>query len=282
MLAIETNHLARSFGETQAVAGLNLAIEPGEIFGFLGANGAGKTTTIKMLTGQIRPTGGEVYVMGQPVPGSHSSLARLIGVVFEIPNLYPRLSVRQNLHFAAQLYDVPRARIDETLERMSLSDRANDLVEKLSSGMKQKLAIARALLHQPRLLFLDEPTTGLDPAFARGIREDILALKEQGTTVFLTTHYMEEADQLCDRVAFIDEGRVVLQDSPSNLKRDFGKPQALVERKDGTVALLSLLDAAERSRLAAWLEADDVRSIHTQEASLEDVFVRVVGKRIQA
>ena len=281
MLAIETRKLSRSFGDVRAVADLDLAIEQGEIFGFLGSNGAGKTTTIKMLTGQLRASSGVAAVMGQAVNGKSAGLARQIGVVFEYPNLYPRLSARQNLGFAAELYDVPRARIDALLLEMGLTERADDQVSDFSTGMKQKLSIARALLHRPRVLFLDEPTSGLDPSFARGIRERVLALKDAGTTVFLTTHYMEEAEQLCDRVAFIDAGRVVLQDSPANLKRSYGKPQVRVELKDGQTALLSLEAEDDRRQLATWVEQDALLTIHSQEATLEDVFVDVVGRGIE-
>ena len=190
MLAIQTKKLSRTFNTVRAVVELDLASEQGEVFGLMGSNGAGKTTTIKMLTGQLQPTAGVAKVMGHLVSGKSSALAMLVGVVFEFANVYPRLSARQNLAFAAQLYDVPSQRIDELLERMSLSDRAMEPVAVLSAGMKQKLAIARALLHRPRILFLDEPTSGLDPSFARGIRAEIKSLKQSGTTVFLTTHYM--------------------------------------------------------------------------------------------
>ena len=282
MLAIETQKLSRTFNTVRAVVELDLAIEQGEVFGFLGSNGAGKTTTIKMLTGQLRPTAGVAKVMGQAILDKSSTLGMLVGVVFEFANLYPRLSVRQNLTFAAQLYDVPSQRIDELLERMSLSDRAMEPVEVLSTGMKQKLSIARALLHRPRVLFLDEPTSGLDPSFARGIRDEIRSLKEEGTTVFLTTHYMEEAEQLCDRVAFIEQGRVFLQDSPTSLKRSFGKSLVRIKLKDGRAATLSLEDEADRRQLADWVTEGLLATVHSQEATLEDIFIEVVGKRIGA
>jgi len=279
LLAIETVKLSRTFDNVSAVAELDLAVEQGEVFGFLGSNGAGKTTTIRMLTGQLQPTAGVAKVMGRVVVDKSTALAMLAGVVFELANLYPRLSARQNLAFAAELYDVPSQRIDELLEWMSLSDRAMDPVEVLSTGMKQKLCIARALLHRPRVLFLDEPTSGLDPSFARGIRDEIRTLKEEGTTVFLTTHYMEEAEELCDRVAFIERGRVLLEDSPASLKRNFGKSLVRIELKDGRAATLSLEDEADRLQLADWVTKGLLVTVHSQEASLEDIFVEVVGKR---
>lgn len=282
MLVIETQKLSRSFGELHAVQELDLAIEEGEIFGFLGSNGAGKTTTISMLTGQLRPSAGAARVMGQDVSVDSKALSHMIGVVFEFPNLYLRLTAYQNLYFAAQLYDVPSARIDELLERMGLTDRAHDRVNEFSTGMRQKLLIARALVHQPCVLFLDEPTSGLDPSFARGIRELVKSLREDGTTVFLTTHYMEEAEQLCDRVAFIEQGEIVRQGAPKELTRAFGKPLIKVELKDGNVATLSLEIEEDRRQLAVWSEANALLSIHSQEPSLEDVFVEVVGKPIEA
>lgn len=282
MLALETQKLSKSFGELRAVQELNLAIEEGEIFGFLGSNGAGKTTTISMLTGQLRPSAGSAWIMGQGVSVNSKALSHLIGVVFEFPNLYLRLTAYQNLYFAAQLYDVPSARIDELLERMGLTDRARDSVDEFSTGMKQKLLIARALLHQPRVLFLDEPTSGLDPTFARGIRELVKSLKEDGTTVFLTTHYMDEAEQLCDRVAFIEQGAIVRQGAPKELKREFGKPLIKVELKDGKTTTLSMERDEDRRQLAVWSEANALLSVHSQEARLEDVFVEIVGKPIEA
>lgn len=281
MLAIETHKLSKSYGELLAAHELDLAIEQGEIFGFLGSNGAGKTTTISMLTGQLRPTSGRATVMGQVVSGNSRRLSQLMGIVFEYPNLYPRLSAWQNLHFAAQLYDVPNERIHELLEQMDLAGRANDRIEHFSTGMKQLLSIARALLHRPAVLFLDEPTSGLDAHFARGIRERMRKLKDDGTTVFLTTHNMEEAEQLCDRVAFIKRGKIVLQDAPANLKRRYGKPLVTVELKDGCIEILSLEDESDKHTLATWSEAGSIATIHSQEASLEDVFVEVVEKEIR-
>jgi ABC-2 type transport system ATP-binding protein len=187
----------------------------------LGPNGAGKTTTIMMLTGQLRPSEGSAKVAGWDVVDQRDLLKPEIGVVFEFQNLYERLSARDNLAFYARIYGVPKLRIDEVLRITGLSDRARDKVKVFSNGMKQRLLIARGLLHQPRILFLDEPTRGLDPGVARDIRNIIAHLSKDGVTVFLTTHYMEEADRLSDRVAILHEGRVAAIGTPEALKNTY-------------------------------------------------------------
>ncbi len=218
MNAIEVEHLTRDFHGLRAVDDISFTVAPGEILGFLGPNGAGKTTTIRMLTGQLRPTAGVARVMGCDVLTQRDALKPHIGVVFEIPNLYERLSARDNLLFTARLYGAPQARVDAVLEQVGLAQRAQERVRQYSSGMKQRLLIARALLHQPRVLFLDEPTRGLDPNVARDIRAFVAGLAREGVTVFLTTHDMEEADRLSDRVAILHRGRIVALDTPTRLK----------------------------------------------------------------
>lgn len=227
MTAIEATNLTRSFNGLCAVDHISFTVEPGEIFGFLGPNGAGKTTTIRMLTGQLRPTDGRAKVMGWDVVEERQELKPQIGVVWEYHNLYVRLSAVDNLLFAARLYGVDRRRIGEVLEFVGLADRAKDRLKEYSNGMKQRLLIARALLHGPRVLFLDEPTRGLDPGVARDIRQLVTELARAGTTIFLTTHYMEEADRLSDRVAILDRGRIVAMDAPGQLKLRHGQNASL-------------------------------------------------------
>lgn len=222
MEAIKVRNLTRDYNSLRAVDGISFSVEPGEIFGFLGPNGAGKTTTIRMLTGQLRPTSGEAQVAGCDVVTERQQLKPQIGVVFEYQNIYERLSARDNLTFSARLYGVHKARVDQILAQVGLAERARDKVKKYSNGMKQRLLIARALLHEPQVLFLDEPTRGLDAHAARGIRAIIADLSKAGVTVFLTTHYMEEADQLCRRVAIVDQGRIVALDTPQHLKAAHG------------------------------------------------------------
>ena len=229
MIAIKARDLTRDYDGLRAVDGISFAVEPGEIFGFLGPNGAGKTTTIRMLTGQLRPTFGKAWVAGCDVVDERQQLKPQIGVVFDCQNIYERLSGRDNLLFTARLYGVKRSRVQKVLEQVGLVERARDKTQKFSNGMKQRLLIARALLHEPRVLFLDEPTRGLDPGVARDIRAIVAGLAKQGVTVFLTTHYMEEADNLSDRVAIIDRGRIVALDTPEQLKADSDQPDASLE-----------------------------------------------------
>ncbi len=219
--AIDVLNLTHQFNETRALDGVSFTVGTGEIFGFLGPNGAGKTTTIRILTGQLRPTSGQARVAGCDVIAQREELMPRIGVVFETQNLYERLSARENLVFSAGLYGVSKHCVDEMLSLVGLSDRANDPLKKFSNGMKQRLLIARALLHSPQVLFLDEPTRGLDPNISREIRSLVAALGQQGVTIFLTTHYMEEAERLCQRVAIIDHGRIVVEGTPVKLKADF-------------------------------------------------------------
>jgi len=225
MKAIEVYNLTRNFDGVRAVDGISFSVDPGEIFGFLGPNGAGKTTTIRMLTGQLLPTSGTAKVAGYDVVTERQKLKPRIGVVFDSQNLYERMSGRENLVFYARLYRIKKSHVDEVLTQVGLSERAGDKVQKYSNGMKQRLLIARSLLHKPEVLFLDEPTRGLDPHIARDIRGIVANLAKGGMTVFLTTHYMEEADQLSQRVAFLDQGRIVALDSPVQLKTDYGKDE---------------------------------------------------------
>jgi ABC-2 type transport system ATP-binding protein len=229
MNTIEVEHLTRDYQDIRAVDQISFSVEPGEVFGFLGPNGAGKTTTIKILTCQLRPSSGKARVMGCDVVTQRQELKPQIGVVFEYQNIYERLSGRDNLMFNARLYGVDKARVQKVIKQVELQDRAKDKVKKYSNGMKQRLLVARALLHEPKVLFLDEPTRGLDPGVAREIRAIITDLAKQGVTIFLTTHYMEEADQLSDRVAIIDQGRIAALDTPEHLKSDYGQNGATLE-----------------------------------------------------
>ena len=223
MKAISTSKLSKNFGELTAVNRITFSVNSGEIFGFLGPNGAGKTTTIQMLTGQLLPTSGQATVAGFDIQSEREQIKPRIGVVFEYQNLYERISARDNLNFMRHLYGVEKSRIDKVLEMVGLNARADEKLKRFSNGMKQRLLIARALLHNPDILFMDEPTVGLDPVIAHDIHHLIAQLAQQGRTIFLTTHYMEEADRLCDRVAIINHGRIIAIGSPAQLKGSSGR-----------------------------------------------------------
>jgi ABC-2 type transport system ATP-binding protein len=288
-LMIEARELRRSFGSKEAVAGITFQTHNGEIFGLLGPNGAGKTTTIRMLTGQIDPSSGSATVAGCDVVTERALLKERIGVVFEEQNLYERLSAHLNLAFCCWLYKLPESRIDEVLELVHLRDRAKDPVRTFSNGMRQRLMIARALLHRPPMLFLDEPSRGLDPISAREVRQVVKQLSQSGTTILLTTHLMEEADLLCDHVAFIVAGRIVANDTPRNLKLSHGQRALAVTLEDsgpgfnGSAPLqemnLSLDSPSDQARLAQWMSDGKVRAVHSREATLEEVFIEVAGVR---
>jgi ABC-2 type transport system ATP-binding protein len=272
-----------------AVDGIDFTVHEGEVFGFLGPNGAGKTTTIRMLTGLTRPSSGRAAVLGLDLAGDIARIKKRIGLVPEVSNLYDELTAFDNLVFAMQLYGVPRterkARATALLERFRLTEKQEVRFAKLSRGMKRALTIAVALAHRPALVFLDEPTTGLDVISARNLRQMIASLREEGVTVFLTTHYLEEAERLCDRIAIIVKGRIVALDSPNGLKS--------AEQQSGCVTLEITLANGENGVETRRVEAQDVKTamqiglaqaggrevlaVSTLRPTLEDVFVKLTG-----
>ena len=285
-LIIEAHDLRRTFGSKIAVAGISFSVRRGEIFGLLGPNGAGKTTTIRMLTGQIEASSGSAIVAGCNIVTEHMQLKERIGVVFEEQNLYERLSARLNLEFSCWLYGLPESRVDEMLDLVRLRDRAKEPVRTFSNGMKQRLVVARALLHHPPILFLDEPSRGLDPISAREVRQIVKQLSQEGTTILLTTHLMDEADQLCHQVAFIVDGQLVANNTPRNLKLAHGERALLVTLEEGqnsncslSEKTLSLDDPLDQQRLSEWIAQGKVRAVHSREATLEEVFIEVAGVR---
>ncbi|HZI60938.1 MAG TPA: ABC transporter ATP-binding protein [Pyrinomonadaceae bacterium] len=280
MKAIEVENLSRAFNGLRAVDNISFSVEAGEIFGFLGHNGAGKTTTIRMLSGQLLPNAGHGRVAGCDIVTEQQRLRPLIGVVSEHQNLYERMSGRENLEFAARLYGQDFQRVNAVLEQVDLLDRAKDKVQNYSNGMKQRLVIARSILHRPQIVFLDEPTRGLDPVVGRELRQLITDMSSQGVTIFLTTHYMEEADQLCDRVAFLSEGRIVALDTPNKLKTAHGSNQVNVTLNNGESLSIALDDPNAGSELQQLVNNGQVRTLHSAEATLEEVFIQLAGRRL--
>jgi ABC-2 type transport system ATP-binding protein len=240
MAAIEVRGLERAFGEVLAVRGIDLEVAEGEIYGFLGPNGAGKTTTVRMLTTLLLPTGGEARVAGYDVVAEARRVRATIGVALQEAALDPLMTGRELIRLQATLQGLPpaagRRRADELLERVGLSDAAERRVGTYSGGMQRRLDLAAALVHGPQVLFLDEPTTGLDPVSRKTIWEEVQDLNDNGTTVFLTTQYLEEADQLADRVAIIDRGQIVARGTPDSLKREVGNPHVEILVGAGAVA----------------------------------------------
>jgi len=309
-IAVRTVGLTKRFGELTAVDHVSFEVRRGEIFGFLGPNGAGKTTTIRMLTTLLRPTEGTAEVWGHDILKERDAVRRSIGIVFQDPSLDDLLTGRENLEFHGRIYGIPKAernrRIKELLELAQLSEKANDLVRTYSGGMRRRLEITRGLMHHPKVLFLDEPTLGLDPQTRRAVWRYIQRMnKDEEVTIFLTTHYMEEADYLCDRIAIIDYGKIVVLDTPEKLKSYIGGEvvhldtseinQKIMEKlseedfvqdirmfregfvltvKNGQRAVPRLIEAA--TQLGVTVEEC---SIH--RPNLEDVFLHYTGRRIR-
>ena len=278
--AISVSNMTKKYGSQEVVKGISFCVEKGEIFGFLGPNGAGKTTSIRMIIGEIPATCGEISIFNNPVPAAINSIKQLIGVVPDYQNLYDRLSVRHNLDFFAKLNNVAETRIDEVLEEVFLTEHQHKACKDLSRGLRQRALIARGLLHRPSVFFLDEPTSALDPHSAMLIRELVNKLRNNGTTVFLTTHYMEEADCLCDRLAIMNRGTIVACGKPEELKKQFGRRSVKVELtgKNGPESReFSIDDDGEKNQMAELLKTCRIIKLHTQEARLEEVFLKVTG-----
>lgn len=303
--AIAVSDLTKCYGKLLAVDHINFTVKKGEIFGFLGPNGAGKTTTINMLTGVTRPTSGTAFISGFDVKHENIRAKKLVGVVPEVSFLYDEMTAWENIIFSAKLHSVPKkkrtALAQELLRLFSLYERRNDQVGTFSGGMKKRLMIATALVHEPELLFLDEPTTGLDVQSARQIRDLIKELNGKGTTVFLTTHYIEEADQLCQRIAIINRGQIITVDTPEELKNtvkteniievSFEYAGDIVEDLKELSRVKTVATAGDKFRLYVEDPAETlasiihfaeknclrITSISTLKPTLEDAFVKLTG-----
>ncbi len=261
-----------------AVADINFEIPKGEIFGFLGPSGAGKSTVQNIMTGLLKLQKGEVSYDGKQVSELGISFFNNIGVSFEHPNVYKRLTGYENLKYFAGLFSVPTIDPLIVLEWVGLRDDASKKAGEYSKGMLQRLTLARALINKPNILFLDEPTSGLDPTTSVKIRDLITGQREKGATVFLTTHNMELADKLCDTVAFLNEGSIAAMDKPGNLKLKYGKKEIVLTYEQNGQTGTKSFRVEEKAELASMLTKTTPVKIHSQEATLEDIFIKVTGR----
>lgn len=283
---IQVENLTFTYAGTNqpAIKDLTFAVQPGEIFGFLGPSGAGKSTTQKILFRLLQGFQGSVKVFERDLREWGYDYYEQVGVSFEMPNHYSKLTGVENLRYFGSLYQGAVMKPEALLEMVGLKDDGEMLVSQYSKGMKNRLSVARSLVNNPRLLFMDEPTAGLDPVNARKIKDLIKAQKDVGRTVFLTTHDMTIADELCDRVAFIFDGQIALIDSPSELKLRYGKPEVRVEfsvNGKNEYQNFSLEGLAENQEFLKTLREKHIRTLHTQEATLENIFIQVTGRRLE-
>jgi ABC-2 type transport system ATP-binding protein len=282
--SIIVENLTYRYGNLLAVDHINFEVAAGEIIGFLGPNGAGKTTAVKMLTGQLRPQEGRAVLLGYDVVKEPQKVKSRIGVCFEQTNLYEQMNALDNLILFARLFDVKDFDGYALLRRVGLAGREKDRVSGYSKGMKQRLMVARSLVNSPSILFLDEPTSGLDPVSSEAIGNIILEERDRGATIFLTTHDMWEADKLCHRVAFMNQGKIAALDTPHNLKQQYGKRSLVAEvaAAGGNLERREIsMDSPDTPRdVEALFSSVKVVTIHSEEATLEDIFIKVTGRRL--
>lgn len=278
MYSICTDQVSKTFGTKKVLSDVSLQVSSGEIFGLLGPSGAGKTTLIKILTGQL-PYEGEARIMEKSCDKLNRSIYGDIGMVMDNSGLYERLSCYDNMILFAKFHDIKKDNVISILNRVGLKD-VKAIAGRLSKGMKQRLILARALLHRPKILFLDEPTSGLDPSTANEIHTLLLEVKKEGTTIFLTTHNMEEAHKLCDHVALLNEGTIVEYGIPDELCRKYNTANSiLILGKDGqTATFLNTPEYADR--IARFFAEDNVAAIHSSEPNLETVFMNLTGREL--
>ena len=269
---IEVQGLKKKFKEQEALAGIDFSIQEGEIFGFLGPSGSGKTTTINILTGQLGADAGIAQVLASSVDDLSVEVLEQIGIVSDTSGFYEKMSLYNNLKAYAMIFGIDMKKVDELLQKVGLYDSRNKIAEKLSTGMKQRMLLVRALINQPKLLFLDEPTSGLDPSTSRTIHDLLLELKAKGTTIFLTTHDMQEATLLCDRLALLHKGKLVEVDSPHEIIQKYNTDKKVrLEYVDLTTKTVAF------EELQGGLDLSNVIGIHSCEPTLEDVFITLTG-----
>lgn len=274
MSMIEVYHLSKRFGDRVALNNVSFTVKRGQIFGFLGPSGSGKTTMIKILTGQLIADEGESIILGQKSPNLASSELEKIGIVSDTSGFYEKMSLYDNLLFYSKFYNISQSRVDDLLKRVGLYESRKIVAEKLSTGMKQRMLLVRALINKPEVLFLDEPTSGLDPVTSQIIHELILELRASGTTIFLTTHNMNEATFLCDYLALLNKGKLVEQGIPSDLIQKYNKDKKIRVTDDNGNQVT--IDFTELEQVVQF-GLENIFSIHSCEPTLEDIFIALTG-----
>lgn len=278
---ISLQHISKKFNENIVLKDVDAILHQGEILGFLGPSGAGKTTTIKILTGQLKPTDGEAFVLGMNCQNIDETIYEKIGIVTDASGVYERMSVYDNLKYFAKILSVPLENIDILLKRVGLYEHKNKLASQLSKGQTQRLILTRAILHTPKVLFLDEPTSGLDPTTALEIHKLLKELRAEGMAIFLTTHNMEEATKLCDYVALLNEGVIVEYGTPQDICLRYNKEKKYRILKSDKEEIVLIHTEENIKKLNQWLIDDEVISIHSCEPTLESVFLEVTGRELQ-
>ena len=272
---IVAKQLTKEFQKYKAIENLNFTVEKGEILGFLGPSGSGKTTTINILTGQLTPSQGETYILGKSSLQLKEDDLSKIGLITENSGFYEKLTLYDNLLFFAKLYNVSTEYVDDLLKRVGLYDHRKTLAEKLSTGMKQRMLLVRAIINKPKVLFLDEPTSGLDPSTSQTIHSLIEELKQQGTTIFLTTHDMHEATILCDKIVLLNKGKIVEEGKPAELIQKYNTNKMVkVTYCSGQEKVIPF---AELNHISA---TQDIQTIHSCEPTLEDIFIQLTGGKL--
>ena len=281
MIKVENLSYTYPKSKIAVLKNLNFEIDRGEIFGFLGPSGAGKSTTQKVLYKILHNFTGEILVENKPLKDWGSEYFEKIGVGFELPNHYLKLTAKENLQLFASFYPEKNLQnFDALFEAFGLTDSANKRVEEFSKGMKMRLNFIRAIMHTPDILFLDEPTAGLDPVNAQKIKRYIKKLKNEGKTIFVTTHDMTTADELCDRVSFIADGEIRLTEKPSVLKNKHGKHTVKVDLQNGLTAEFPIKDLGNNPKFSEFISQSEILRINTQEATLEEVFIKITGAKL--
>lgn len=277
---IRLEHISKKFSDGLVLKDIDAKLYRGEILGFLGPSGAGKTTTIKILTGQLKQTSGEAYILGINSHNIDETIYEQIGIVTDSSGIYEYLSVYQNLEYFAKILKVEKGRISEVLKQVGLYEHRKKTAGKLSKGQIQRLVLARAVLHKPKVLFLDEPTSGLDPSTAIEIHKMLLQMKNEGMAIFLTTHNMEEATKMCDHVALLNEGTIVEYGTPKEICLKYNKVRKYsIQLDDGSE---HMLEQNEKSigQINSWMSENKIQTIHSCEPTLESVFLEVTGREL--